>query len=81
MDNTLPEAKLGKGGVGYTVPANPQDLDRVIAEARKAFHAQREGRRRHNNWKIVLLVGNMVVLVGALVILVIRYRRRKAARP
>jgi hypothetical protein len=71
---------LGKGPVSYTVPANPQDLDRAITAAQSRQQANAQERKREVSWKIVLLAVNTVVLVGLLVFLVIRYRRRKAAR-
>jgi len=78
-DNTLPEAKLGEGPVSYTVPALPQDLDRVIEEARTLNREKAGSAKRRNTFKTVLIVGNTVALAGLLVYLVVRYRR-KAAR-
>jgi hypothetical protein len=75
-DSTLPEAKLGKGPVSYTVPANLDDLDRVIDEARARTQSSADETRRNVRFKIVLLVVNGVGLAGLLVYLVRRYRRQ-----
>jgi hypothetical protein len=75
-DMTLPESKLAKGGVSYRIPANPDDLDRVVLEARELTRAGVERENSKNTLKIVLLAANVVAIAGLLVILVIRYRRK-----
>jgi hypothetical protein len=77
-DNTLPESKLGHGPVSYTVPAKPEDLDLVIAEARAITEARAVGAKRVNWFKIMLISVNIVGLVGLLAYLVVR-RRQKVA--
>ena len=78
MDNTLPEAKLGKGGVAYKIPANRHDLDRVIEEARALTRAKAESGEWRNTLKVVVAVANGVGLAGLLIYLVVRYRRKAA---
>jgi hypothetical protein len=79
-DMTLPEAKTAEGGaVSYKVPANPEDLDRVIEEARALTRAEASHRKWQKVVKIVLIVGNAGALAGLVVYLVVRYRRKVAA--
>ncbi len=79
-DMTLPEAIPGKRGVAYRIPARPEDLDRVIEEARVLAQTSADRRTRGNWFKIVLIAGNIVALAGLLVYLAVR-RRPKVAKP
>jgi hypothetical protein len=77
-DNTLPEAQSGKRGVSYQIPANPEDLDRVVAQARASTLRLAELEKQRYIIKMVLLVVNAVGLVALSAYLVIRHRRRIA---
>src|SRR5205814_905646 len=54
-DKSLPEASGQPGGVTYKIPANPQDLDRVIEEARAMAQASAGRERWRNVIKTVLI--------------------------
>jgi hypothetical protein len=74
-DKTLPEAKaLPSGAVRYRVPANPEDLNRVIEEARKGDTASSP----RLTLKIVLMIGNTIALGALFAYLVIRRRVAKS---
>jgi hypothetical protein len=77
-DYTLPESKLGSGGVSYRIPANPEDLDSAVEEARELTQAMAGRDKWSNALKMALLVGNVVALGGFLVFFVVRYRRKAA---
>jgi hypothetical protein len=77
-DKTLPEAKLAQAGVTYVVPSNPEDLDRVIEEARTL--AQLKASRAARVWwfKMLVIVGNILALAAVVACVVVRYRRKVA---
>ncbi len=63
-DNTLPEAKLREGGVTYRIPANPEDLDRVISDARESARLAGEGRSSRILLKSLLIGVNVLAVLG-----------------
>ena len=76
-DATLPEAKLGKGPVYYTVPVDLKELDRTVEQARKFQDVQSEKSGKwgaRNPMSIPLIVGNSLVIVVLLFYLSRRYR-------
>lgn len=75
VDRTLPEAKLGQGGVTYRVPVNPDDLGQVITEARESTRLAAE-RRSWETTKSILIGVNALILIVVIVYLVRRYRRK-----
>jgi hypothetical protein len=77
-DHTLPESKLGAGEVHYQIPANPEDLDRAIEEARALRRAQAEGATWAKKYKAVSIIVTVLVVAGVLAYLVIRHRRKGA---
>ncbi len=74
-DHTLPEAKLGQGGVTYRVPVNPDDLGQVITEARESTRLAAE-RRSWETMKTILIGVNVLIVILVIVYLVRRYRRK-----
>jgi glycosyltransferase involved in cell wall biosynthesis len=74
IDNRLPENRVKRSSLTYKLPANPADLDRVIAEARRPSE-----RSSVNVVKIALLTINVVAPVGLLIYFWIRHRRKVAS--
>jgi hypothetical protein len=74
IDGTLPGSESGER-VNYRVPANPNDLDHAIEEARKSSLGGSNRWKGQKGIRIVLIAGNAIALVGLLVYLVIRHRR------
>jgi hypothetical protein len=72
-DRSYPESKLGSLPVTYTVPSKPEDLDRVIMEARELTRVGAEREKRKNSIRIFLIAVSTVLL---LIYLIIRYRRK-----
>ncbi len=76
-DKTFPEVK-GDFGVTYEIPANPQQLDEVIAAARGKYLAEANADKRSHTFRILFLVLNGVGL-SVLVIYLVVHRRKKAS--
>jgi hypothetical protein len=76
-DATLPESKLGKNAVSYTIPVDLKDLDRTVERARQLTKVQSE--RGRNPVASVLIIGNAIAVAGLLAYLIIR-RRTKSAK-
>jgi hypothetical protein len=77
-DGTFPEVE-GKSGVLYTMPANPQQLDEVIATARATYQARANAESRSYHLKVLFLVVNGVLVVGLLISFVVRRRKARSA--
>lgn len=73
-DRSLPEASSAKdGAVSYTVPANPEDLDRTVAEARAIARGANPG----PSWRRLFVIANVIALTAFLLTYVgWRWRRR-----
>ena len=74
-DKTFPEVN-GDEGVTYKIPANPQQLDEVIAAAREKYAMQASAEERSRRLKTLFLVINGVGLAAYVVCLIIRWRKR-----
>jgi len=70
-DATLPESKLGKGPVNYTVPVDLNDLDRTVERARELVQPQ-----RRQPLITALIVGNILAVVGLLLYFSMRNRSK-----
>ncbi len=75
-DRGYPESKLGSLPVSYTVPAKPEDLDRVIADARTFTRVNAEREQGKTRRRIIFFGGTAVILVGLLICIYIRNRRK-----
>jgi hypothetical protein len=72
-DATFPHFQ-GDKAINYLIPANPQDLDRVIKEAQ-----EKTRRRTRTDWGMNLaIIGNALVVAGIIAYLFIRHRRKVA---
>lgn len=74
-DQTFPEVE-GENGVTYKIPANPQQLDEVIADARTRYAMQASAEERSRKLKTLFLILNGVGLAAFVVCLIIRWRKR-----
>lgn len=75
-DATLPESKLGKGPVAYTVPVDLKDVDRTIELARKFQKVQYDEEGGSRTTRIALLVANCLILV----VLIVYFIKRRLSR-
>lgn len=74
-DATFPETK-GKDGIFYKVPANPQDLDQVIAAHRAKAQARVNAEKRSSTIRMILLILNGVGLPILVFYLIVRWRKK-----
>jgi hypothetical protein len=75
VDKSLPESKFKKDGVTYRVPANPEDLDAAIEDAKSMARTNYYVSVRSRIVRVSLVVG----FFGVLALLVFR-RKRKASK-
>lgn len=74
-DATFPEVE-GKNGIHYTMPANFQQLDEVVAAARAKYHSRANAKKGFPRLRILVLILNGVVLVSVVVYYIVRWRRK-----
>jgi hypothetical protein len=74
-DATFPEAE-GTKGVSYEIPANPEQLDQVIAAARLNYQQRADQERKHGVIYVMLIVVGGCLIAG---FLIQRFARRNKA--
>ena len=77
-DGTLPGVK-GRNGVGYQIPANPEQLDAVIDAAKKQYGGTAHTRTQSSTFKVFLFVNAGLIIIGAVVYLFLRVRKARNA--
>jgi hypothetical protein len=77
-DGTLPEVK-GRSGVRYTIPANSNELDTVVEEARRKYQRSVDAGRWSPTVRLMFLIFNVLLLVGFAAYYVVRRRKARSA--
>jgi hypothetical protein len=76
-DGTFPEVE-GKVGISYTIPADAEQLDAVIAAARANYHTREKADQRTARLRALLYSVNGVLLVCLIVYYFVRLRKARS---